>query len=120
MTKKIAWISLLAISAMIVLPGLAVAQGPDPVDIPGTEGPVASGQGIIDLLEQILTWVAIIFWVFAAGFVFYAGFLYLTAGGSPEKVAKAQKQLTYAIIAIVIGIMAYGLPRLVFNILSRQ
>lgn len=107
--------------AVMFVPAIAVfAQYPTPVPPPSTEPPVSSGQGIINFLNQVLTWIAYIFWVFAAIFVFWAAFLYLTASGDPEKVKQANYQLRYAIIAIIIGIFAFGLPRLILNILQRQ
>lgn len=110
----------LLLVAVLLLPAVAVfAQYPNPIQPPSTEPPVRSGQGVIDFLNQVLTWVAYIFWILAAIFVFWAAFLYLTASGDPEKIKKANHQLRYAVIAIVVGIFAYGLPRLVLNILQR-
>jgi membrane glycosyltransferase len=108
----------LAAIAAGLLPFSALAQLPTPVSPPTTQGPITTTGGIINLFGQILTWVAYIFWIAAAGFVFYAGFLYLTAAGDPEKVKKAGSQLLYAVIAIAIGIMAYGLPVLVQSFLG--
>jgi len=100
-------------AALVLVPLLAMAQLPYQAPVPATPGPVSSPQGIIDLINKVLFWVATIFWIAAAFFVFYAGFLYLTAAGDPEKVKKAGAQLLYAVIAIAIGLMAYGLPVLV-------
>lgn len=109
----------LLLAAVALMPAVAVfAQYPTEVPPPMTEPPVSSGTGVIDFLNQILTWTAYIFWIFAALFVFWAAFLYLTASGDPEKIKKANHQLRYAVIAIVVGIFAYGLPRLVLNILQ--
>jgi len=95
-------------------------QYPTPVGPPPGTGPIQTvGQGI-GLLNQILTWVATIFWIAAALFVLYAGFLYLTAGGDTEKVQKANHQLIYAVVAIIVGILAFGLPALVDAFLRRQ
>lgn len=112
----------LFLAAVALLPAVAAfAQFyPPPVNPPSTAPPIESGGGVINFLNQILTWVAYIFWIFAALFVFWAAFLYLTASGDTEKVKKANHQLLYAVIAIVVGIFAYGLPRFVFNVLQRQ
>lgn len=111
----------LLLAVVVFVPSIAVfAQYPTVIDPPSATGPVSTGSGILDLMNKILTWIAYLFWIFAAIFVFWAGFLYLTASGDPEKVKKANHQLRYAVIAIVVGIFAFGLPRLVFNILQRQ
>lgn len=116
-------IALCAGIASLALAPLALAQQPTPVLPPTTQGPITSvggAGGVIPLLNKILTWIGTIFWIAAAIFVLYAGFLYLTAGGDPEKVGKANHQLIYAIVAIVIGIMAFGLPKLIDAFLRGQ
>ncbi|RJQ28927.1 hypothetical protein C4571_02720 [Candidatus Parcubacteria bacterium] len=118
--KKFSAITLLILAVFLPL-ALAFAQGGTPqvtpVQPPRNPGPIQDvGQGL-RLLDQILTWIATIFWIAAAVFILYAGFLYLTASGDPEKVQKANHQLIYAVVAIVIGIMAFGLPVLVENFL---
>lgn len=84
---------------------------------PNSQGPITSGDDIVSLIATIGEWVSIIFWILAVVFILYAGFLYMSAQGSPEKVKKANGQLLYGIIAIVVGLIAYGLPKLVEAIL---
>lgn len=84
---------------------------------PMTPGPITGPASIINLVNMISIWVAMIFWIAAAGAVFYSAYLYLFAAGDEERSGKAKKQLLFAIIAMVIGIMAYGLPILIEVIL---
>jgi len=79
---------------------------------------ITSVQQIIDLLNTILYWVSSAFWIMAGIFTLYAGFLYMTAAGSDQRVEKAKKQLLYAIIAIMIGLMGPGLSVLINNFLA--
>jgi len=126
LTKVASFAVLAVVLVLPLLPSLALGVDNDPgivpVNIPdpsGEEGLVGQGgTGIIELLRTILTWIGIIFWIFAVGFILYAGFLYLTAGGAPEKVTKAGQQFKFGIIAIIIGLLAYGLPRIIQTILS--
>lgn len=106
--------------AVLVMPFLASAQLPAEAPVPDTPGPITSGQGVIDLINQFLFWLATIFWIAAAGFIFYAAFLYLTAAGDAEKVKTASHALLYGVIAIAVGLMAYGLPVLVRAVLGGQ
>jgi magnesium-transporting ATPase (P-type) len=85
---------------------------PNPAE-QGITGPLTGPLSIISLINMISVWVATIFWIAAAGAVFYSAYLYLTAAGKEERAGKAKKQLLYAIIAMVIGIMSYGLPLLI-------
>lgn len=122
MTLRLKYFTLPALSWALSA-GLAHAQyqptiPPTIAPAPHTPGPITSPQGIVNLINIVLYRVATIFWIAAAGFIFYAAFLYLTAGGDSERVKKAHKQLLYAIIAIAVGLMAYGLPLLVYNFLA--
>lgn len=47
--------------------------------------------------------------------VIYAGFTWMTAGGNEEKVTKAKKWLTNAVIGIVITMLAYGIAEFVLT-----
>jgi hypothetical protein len=82
------------------------------------EAPIKKSEDITGFFNKIFKMIAQIFWIFAVGATFYAGYLYIFSGGVEEKTGKAKKMLWYAIIAIVIGLMAYGLPQLVKNFLS--
>jgi hypothetical protein len=82
--------------------------------------PIKSFDDITGLLRKIFEYFAIIFWLFAIGAIFYSGYLFIFEGSSDEKTSKAKKMLKYAIIAIVIGLMAYGLPQLILNILKSR
>jgi choline-glycine betaine transporter len=83
-----------------------------------SSAPIQGAQDIINIFGGILRMLSIIFWIFAVGATFYAGYLYILSGGVEEKIGKAKKMLWYAIIAIVIGLMAYGLPQLVKSFLK--
>ncbi|MCS6789337.1 MAG: hypothetical protein NZ484_02155, partial [Patescibacteria group bacterium] len=80
--------------------------------------PIQTPQDIVYLIGEILVLLATIFWILAVIASFYAGYLFLFSGGSEEKVGKAKKMFLYAVIAIVIGLMAYALPTLIYNLLD--
>lgn len=49
----------------------------------------------------------------------YGGFTWITAGGTPENLAKAQKIMTYAILGLVIVVLSFLFVKLIsiiFNI----
>lgn len=115
-----------ALRRLTLLPAFLWAAGaafaadtaPKFADVPTAEAPIKNPAQITGLFNEILFWFSAIFWIAAVGFVFYAAYLYLTAGGDTERVKRAQKQLMYAVIAIVIGLMAQGLPALIKAFLS--
>jgi hypothetical protein len=89
-----------------------------PLAIKAADSPINSVDDIIKVAENIATWTARLFWIAAVIATLYAGFLFLTAGGDTEKVTKAKRQIWYAVIAIVIGLMAFGLPTLINSIIK--
>lgn len=93
-------IGLSALLASVVLVGAAPPQIPS--------SPVTTVGGIVDVLDNIVRWVYIIFFILAVLFILLAAFTYLTAGGDEEKVKKAKSQIIYAVVAIVVALLAVG------------
>lgn len=82
------------------------------------EAPFKTYEDIISFLEGLTNILATIFWIIAVGAAVYSGYLFIFEGASEQKVGKAKKMLLYTVIAIIIGLMAYGLPSLIQNILE--
>jgi predicted secreted protein len=99
--------------AGLALPVAAQAACPDgstpPPGIP-CAAPVLQNLSIYTILNSI---VSILFYVlmFAAIIMILIGaFNFLTAGGDQEKVGKARSAIVYAVIAIVIAVLARSVP----------
>jgi hypothetical protein len=74
---------------------------------------------------QIVTWIEtitkfIFYGVMALAimFIIIAAFYFLTAAGSPEKIATARQMLIYAIIGVGVALLAYAIPYIVSGILG--
>ena len=80
---------------------------------PLPSSPITSVGGGVGFICYLLGWAFTLLIVLAVVFVLFAAFSYLTAGGDTEKVAKANKSLMFAAVAIVIGLIAKGVPSLV-------
>jgi hypothetical protein len=52
-------------------------------------------------------------------FIIYAAIILVTASGDPGKVETARHIIMYALIALAIGVVAYGLVALVYNYLRQ-
>lgn len=77
-----------------------------------TQGPLIIAGKVINIaLGTVGTIVVILF--------IYSGFLWMTAAGNEEKITKAKRILSNAIIGIVIVIMAYAISYFVINQLLR-
>jgi hypothetical protein len=75
----------------------------------------------VDSIVQDRVWVAIDFFVYfsalvAVGLIVAAGYMFITSAGDPEKVQKAQKALTAAIVGMVIVFVARILIGFVIDI----
>lgn len=72
---------------------------------------------VVNLITPLLsTGAAILF----LGMLFYAGYVILTAGGSAENYQKAQKIATFAVIGLLIVVLAYVIVRLLSYLLGVQ
>jgi len=105
----------LAVASLLTLPLMGMAQVIPPNPISGVP---ETGQGLLDLIQKVATWIAIIFFAVAVIFIVLAAFGYLTSGGDQEKVASAKNKIVFSIVAIIVAALAFAIPRLIFNILG--
>jgi hypothetical protein len=70
------------------------------------------------LVQAIAKWFVRIMVPIAAIIFLYAGFLFLTSGGDEEKVKKAKRAITYAIVGLVIVLIGAGFITLIKSILE--
>lgn len=95
-----------------VLPALAAAQtaplnqGGIPPSLPDTS--VNSYGGLIGFLSTVGNWAFGILLALAVLFIIYAAYLYLFSQGG-DNTSKAKSVIIYAIVAIVVAIIAKGL-----------
>lgn len=104
----------------LALPLMASAQFQGP-GVTAPNSPVTNvGQlaGPGGLFCTIINWLFYLLIIAAIVFVLVAAFKYLTAAGDPEKVKSAGATLLYAAIAVVIALVAKGLPFFVASFLG--
>ncbi len=73
---------------------------------------------IPNCIDKIATWLLGIGATIGVIIVLYAAFLFMTSGGSAERVTMARKTLLYAIIGITLLLLAKGVTALIENILK--
>jgi len=91
---------------LLALTGSAFAQSNNPTGLPQV-GPNTVG-GLVGVIINLVRWVYIIFFILAVLFILFAAFTYLGAAGDEAKIAKAKNQIIYAIVAIVVALLAVG------------
>jgi len=67
----------------------------------------------------ITKWIYTVLLIVAVVFVLLAAFTYLTASGDPAKVKKATNMLIYAVVAVVVALIAWGIESIVRNALMQ-
>lgn len=68
--------------------------------------PVMDPNYLLKFIENAQNIVSILAGAIAIGMLIWGGFIYITAGGNEEKNQKAKTVLTYAIVGIVIILLA--------------
>jgi len=99
--------------SITLLPFLALAQ----FIVPGSI--IVAPVQIIELIDKILVWIGRIVLVIAVIMLLYAAILYLTAGSSETIHTKAKSVLIYAIVGIVVALLAYSIIPFITVILQR-
>lgn len=102
-------------TALLLSPLAAFAQG----GVTSPPGAVVTSIGdIMRIVETAVNWAFSLILILAVLFIFYSAWLYMTAGGNPEKVESAKKNLLYAVVGIVIALLARSIIALVRNFLG--
>jgi uncharacterized membrane protein len=91
-----------------------IALGYPAVSMAALEKP----QDILDLMQSAVTYMYSAFYILAVGFILWAAFNYLQGGTNPKKIETAKAQLKYAVIAIVIALVASGASAIIQNFIK--
>jgi hypothetical protein len=103
----------------LALPVFASAQiSQPPISAPSSITNINQITGAAGIICTIINWVFWLLIVLTIIFVLVAAFKYLTAAGDPEKVKSAGSTLLYAAIAVVVALIAKGLPLLVSSFIG--
>ncbi len=73
---------------------------------------------MLDTIYTITDWIFYILMAFGIIFIILGAFTILTAGGSPEKVNTGRSYIIYAVIGLLIGLAARGMPSLAKGIIG--
>lgn len=71
-------------------------------------------QIVVNIIKIVLGFLGTI----AVVLIIYAGFMWMTAGGKPDNVAKAQKIISAAVIGLIIILASYALTMFITKALS--
>lgn len=100
---------------LTALPLVGLAQFIPNPNVP--QSGVKNLDDISRILVNLVNWVTGIFFVAAVLFMFYSAYLYLGAAGNPERFTKAKEQTIYAILAVIVALLAGSVRFIVESIL---
>lgn len=72
---------------------------------------------LLALFIRIIGLVRTIFWILVVVLLIYAAYLYLAAGASGGKTDQAKTVIKYAVVAMIIAMVATSIPYLIRSIL---
>lgn len=93
------FLSFLILIGFLTLPGIGLAQ--------------ETADDVIRIFERIANWLFSFLLIAAVIMIVVAGFLFVTAGGKPEQITKARNIIIYALIGVVVAVLARGLVDLI-------
>lgn len=112
MKKLLKNFSYLGYVALALAPFLVSAQQGAPVSGPKSVDDVWNLMNdLFNLFFMGIMFVAVVYIVLAA-------YNYLTASGDPKKVDKANNMLLYAVIGVVVAVLAKNIPRIAADIVG--
>ena len=79
---------------------------------------VKTASDVVGIIQGVVGWIQVFFYVAATLMVVLAAWDYLNSGGNEEKVQSAKNKLIYAIVAVIIAVIAGGVVRLVFTFVT--
>jgi len=113
-----ALITLLLIAGSVA--GATTALNIAPFNTGDTASPINNVGGILDILLSLIKWVYTAFFILTVLFILLAAFNFIQGGTNPEAVKTAKAQLKYAVIAIVIALLASGVSVIIGMFLASK
>lgn len=104
-SKNLSYLGYLALSAS---PFLVSAQAQPPVNV----------GGVWNLLCTLFGWLFMGVMFVAVVYIVLAAYNYLTASGDGKKVEKANHMLLYAVIGVIVAVLARNIPKIAASIVG--
>ena len=120
MKKKILLLGIIAslITPSLMLPNSVVyADAKDQIQkgIGATGAGSSNGPKLEAIIASIIQTMFFIIGVLAVIVIIYSGFLFIVASGNPQTIQKAKTSIVYAVVGLVVAIMAYAIVGFVVN-----
>jgi amino acid transporter len=114
--KRNLLIPLLSFFLLLSFPYLSFAQEYENELTQGTI--IVEEEDLIKIIFEVIRYLLSFLGVAAVLIIIYGGFLWMSAGGNPEKVEKAKKIISQAIIGLIIILLSYSLTMFMIRLIS--
>jgi len=114
-------LAILILMGLLLMPTILLAAIIPTATATGTAGratPITTLDDILSLIGTVGDWISAIVLALAIIFILVSAFQFLTAAGNPEKISSARNMLIYALVAVAIAAVAWGLPDLVQSLIG--
>jgi len=115
--KKISWLFILFFGFLVISLPLIQVQGNGVEESGGISNPLDS-DSFSDLISNIIDWLIIIGQSIAVIMIIWSGFLFMTSEGNEEKITKAKKSLTWALVGLLVLLIGDGFIGIVKDLLG--
>ena len=106
-----------AFAAIILMPMLALGAGEVRIPVGGQNSlPLENTDAVSTILERVANFMGSLIIAISVIVLMYAGFRFLTAGEDEEGVTEARKTIAWAVVGIIVALVAYSIPFLVGSI----
>ena len=108
---------IVGLSLLVLLPTISMAAGGSD----NTNNAPITVSSVPDLIGKVNKFVRLavsVLFVLATIFIIIAAFKYLTGKGDPNEIKKAQGMIVWAIVAMVVALFAWAIPKLVVTFLG--
>jgi len=124
MTAK--YVFLIIPMAILITLSFAASNAADKWQLPSESvpnlpnSPVSKPESFLTILGKAVYYVYIAFFIVAVLFIVLAAYDYLTKSGEPEKIKEVHRKLLYAVIAIVVALLAVGAEEIIQQFLEKE
>ncbi|MCK5211519.1 Ig-like domain-containing protein [Candidatus Parcubacteria bacterium] len=111
--------SIIAVAVFLLSFNISWAQEPGlGINYAANIGLERSDGDLRDLLVNIIKYILSFLGIIAVSVIMYAGYLWMTSGGSADRLAQAKKTLTNGVIGLIIIVLSFAIVTFIVNLLG--